>query len=86
MLILNFTILFLILAASVSVERVFSKGRLLLLHIRNRLSAQSTHALLCLSTWSKLGYVDLDDLNAAALLPDVGPEEMWLDDKWDVLG
>ena len=86
MLILNFTILFLILAVSVSVERVFSKGRLLLLHIRNHLSAQSTHALLCLSAWSKLGYVDLDDLNAAALLPDVGPEEMWLDDEWDVLG
>ena len=86
MLILNFTILFLILAASVSVEWVFSKGRLLLSHIRNRLSAQSTHALLCLGAWSKLGYIDLDDLNVAALLPDVGPEEMWLDDKWDVLG
>ena len=86
MLILNFTILFLILAASVSVERVFSKGRLLLSHICNRLSAQSTRALLCLGAWSKLGYVDLDDLNVAALLPDVGPEEMWLDDKWDVLG
>ena len=86
MLILNFTILLLILAALVSVEQVFSKGRLLLSHIHNRLSAQSTCALLCLGAWSKLSYVDLDDLNMAAPLPDVGPEEMWLDDEWDVLG
>ena len=68
-----------ILAASVAVERVFSKGRLLLSHIWNRLSAQSTRALLCLGAWSKLGYVDLDDLKAAASLPDVGEDETWSD-------
>jgi hypothetical protein len=69
------------LAASVAVERVFSKGRLLLSHIRNRMSAHSTRALLCLGAWSKLGYVDLDDLNAAASLPDVGLEETWSDEE-----
>ena len=71
---------------SVAVERVFSKGRLLLSHIRNRLSAQSTRALLCLGAWSKLGFVDIDDLNLAASLPDVTGEEMWTDDEWDVVG
>ena len=75
-----------ILAASVAVEWVFSKGRLLLSHIQNHLSAQSTHALLCLSAWSKLGYVELDDLNAAASLPDVKADETWLDEEWDVVG
>ena len=67
-------------------ERVFSKGRLLLSHIRNRLSAQSTRALLCLGAWSKLGYVDQDDLKAASSLPDVGVDETWSDDEWDVVG
>jgi hAT family C-terminal dimerisation region len=70
-----------ILAASVAVERVFSKGRLLLSHIRNRMSAHSTRALLCLGAWSKLGFVDIDDLNAAASLPDVGLDETWSDEE-----
>ena len=74
------------LAASVAVGRVFSKGRLILSHIRNRVSAQSTRVLLCLGAWSKLGYVDLDDLNAAASLPDVRPDETWSDEKLDVVG
>ena len=67
------------------VEQVFSKGRLVLSHIQNCLSAQSTHALLCLA-WSKLGYVDLDDLNAAASLPDVGLDETWSDEEWNIVG
>jgi hypothetical protein len=69
------------LASSVAVERLFSKGRLVLSHVRNRLSAESTRALLCLGAWSKLGYVDLDDLNAAAQLPDVKPDETWSDEE-----
>ena len=47
------------------------------------MSAQTTRALLCLGAWSKLGYVELDDLNAAASLPDVGPDETWSDEEWD---
>ena len=50
------------------------------------MSAQSMCALLCLSTWSKLGYVEIDDLTAAASLPDVGPDEIWLDEEWGVVG
>ena len=41
-----------IVATSVDVERVFSKGRILLSHVRNRLSVQSTWALMCLGAWS----------------------------------
>jgi hypothetical protein len=69
-----------ILATSVDVERVFSKGRLVLSHVRNRLSVESTRALLCLGNWSKLGLVNKDDIRDATALPelkegDCEPEE-----------
>ena len=70
---------------SVAVERVFSKGRLVLSHVRNRLSAQSTRALLCLGYWSKMGFVNLDDLKAGATLPDIKDGETWTDDEWSVI-
>jgi len=58
-------------ASSVEVERVFSKGRLVLSHLRNRLEAQSTRALMCLGDWSLLDLVDKGDLEETAQLPDV---------------
>lgn len=73
------------LASSVAVERVFSRGRLLISHVRNRLSAQSTRALLCLGYWSKLGYVRLDDMKAAASLPDAKKDDVWSDDDWSIV-
>ena len=60
-----------ILATSVDVERVFSKGRILLSHIRNRLSAESTQALLCLGAWFKAGLVQTSDIVAASNLPEL---------------
>ena len=66
-------------------ERVFSKGRLIISHIRNRLSAQSIRALMCLNYWSKLGFVKLEDLKAGASLPDATPDETWSDDEWAVI-
>ena len=72
-------------ASSVAVERVFSKGRLLISHIRNRLSAQSTRALLCLGYWSKMGFIKLDDLKAAATLPDVEKDEVFSDNEWSIV-
>ena len=42
----------LLLATSVDVERLSSRGHFLLSHVHSRLSAQSTHALLCLGYWS----------------------------------
>jgi len=71
-------------ATSVDVERLFSRGRLLLSHVRSRLSAQSTRALLCLGSWSRLGLVKDTDVLAVTVLDDVeGDEEPELDDGWD---
>jgi hypothetical protein len=76
-----------ILATSVDVERTFSQGRLLLSHIRNRLSIQSTRALLCLGIWSEMGYVRDKDVKAATVLPEVGSDEDDddLGDDWDAI-
>ncbi|KAG6815444.1 hypothetical protein H0H93_009803 [Arthromyces matolae] len=71
-------------ATSVEVERVFSRGRNLLSYVRNRLSAQSTRAVLCLGYWSKLGLVkDRDILRVASLL-EVPLEEGDSDSEVDV--
>ncbi len=71
------------IATSVDVERVFSKGRLVLSHVRNALSVQSTRALMCLGAWSKLGLVKDRDVMEAAKLPDVNGSEAVLDSGWD---
>jgi hypothetical protein len=73
-----------LVATSVDVERLFSRGRLLLSHVRSRLSAQSTRALLCLGIWSKLNLVKNDDIKAVISLPDIQDGlEMELEDGWD---
>jgi len=73
------------LASSVAVERVFSKGRLLMSHICNCLSAQSTCTLLCLGAWSKADFVKSMDLSAVATLPDAKDNDSWSDDGWEVM-
>jgi len=70
-------------ATSVHVERTFSQGRLLLSHVRSRLSVQSTRALLCVGIWSLLGYVKDNDVKAVAALPVVDGKEEELADDWD---
>ncbi|KIJ16147.1 hypothetical protein PAXINDRAFT_76130, partial [Paxillus involutus ATCC 200175] len=40
------------LATSIDVERLFSRGCLIITHTRSHLSAQTTRALLCLGAWS----------------------------------
>ena len=80
-----FSLLTLLLATSVDVERTFSQGQLVLSHVRSRLSVQSTRALLCLAGWSKMGLVKDDDVKAAALLPEVNGEEEELALNWDAL-
>jgi hypothetical protein len=76
-----------LLATSVGVERTFSKGRLLLSHIRNRLSVQSTRALMCLGVWSVLGYVRDRDINGITALEEVVGEERIeeLSADWDAI-
>jgi hypothetical protein len=67
------------------VERVFSKGRILLSHIRNRLSTQSIRALMCVGNWSRLGYVRDRDVQAVTTLPEVEGDEEELLDGWDAI-
>ena len=71
-------------ATSTDVKCVFSQGRIVLSHIRNCLSVQSTHALLCLGNWSLLSYVKDKDITAITVLPEVvGSEE--LEEGWDAI-
>jgi hypothetical protein len=73
-------------ATSTDVERIFSRGRLLLSHIRNRLSAQSTRAVLCLGYWSLLGFVKDKDVLAVTARKDDGKADLEAeDDGWDAL-
>ena len=62
-------------ATSVAVERVFSRGRILLSHLRNRLSAQTVRALLCLGEWSRLNLIDDNDVRVATSVPEDESEE-----------
>ncbi|KDQ56487.1 hypothetical protein JAAARDRAFT_132812, partial [Jaapia argillacea MUCL 33604] len=72
-------------ATSVDVERIFSCGRLLLSHVRNRLSAQSTRAVLCLGVWSLMGMVKDEDISKVVVMADVpaDEEEAEFEDGWD---
>ena len=54
-------------ATSIDVERVFSKGCLILSHIWNSLSADSTRWLMCLGTWSRMGYIKDHDIKTVTL-------------------
>ena len=69
-------------ATSIDVEHLFNCGRLLLSHVRSRLSVQSTHALLCLGIWSELNLVKNTDVNKVSELQDA-EEEVDLEDGWD---
>jgi hypothetical protein len=60
---------------SIDVERLFSKGRLILSHVRNQLSAGTTRGLLCLNNWIGQGLVKPEDLKEAASLPKVLDDE-----------
>ena len=59
------------IATSVEVEQLFSCGHLVLLHTWSWLSVASTHALLCLGSWSHLGLVRDEGLEAVANLNEV---------------
>jgi hypothetical protein len=71
-------------ATSVDVERLFSRGRLVLSHTRSRLSVASTRALLCLGSWSLVGLVRDEDVQAVAKLDEVDVQ-MELDRLADII-
>jgi hypothetical protein len=58
-------------ATSIDVERLFSRGRLVLSHTRSRLATQTTRAILCLGAWSKMGLVKDTDVLAVAKMKEV---------------
>ena len=66
---------------------MFSRGRLILPYVRNRLSAQSTRAILCLGSWSLAGYVEADDVKEAAEMSEVDGDDsdFEMDDGWDAI-
>lgn len=66
-------------------ERIFSRGRLILSHVRSRLSVQSTRALMCVGLWSLKGWVKDEDVLAVARLPEVVEEEEPLEEGWDAI-
>ncbi|KIM55511.1 hypothetical protein SCLCIDRAFT_134541, partial [Scleroderma citrinum Foug A] len=71
-------------ATSVDVERLFSKGRMVLPYLCNWLLTQSTRALLCLGQWSKIGLLNDEDLcKITCEEPEVGEGEVELPDEWD---
>jgi hypothetical protein len=66
------------------VERIFSQGRLLLPYVRNRLTSESTRALLCIGEWSKRGLVKDADIKVMALQPGLDcRREPPLTEGWD---
>jgi len=71
----------------VDVERVFSRGRLMLLHVRSHLSVQSMRALMCLGYWSVLGMVKDSDIKAVTILAEVpaSDKEDDLAHDWDAI-
>ena len=72
------------IATTVDVERVFSRGRLVLPYVRSRLAVQSTRASLCVRLWSSQGLVKDGDIRAS-LGPDnvEGEDELPVD--WDAI-
>ena len=74
-----------LIATSVDVERVFSRGRLVLSHIRNRLSAESTRALLCVGEWSRKGLIDDMDLIAVTSATYNKDEDDAVDNGWNAI-
>ena len=72
---------------TVDVERVFSRGRLILLHVRNRLAVQSTRVSLCVGLWSSLGLVKDDDIKMSLSIDDIRGKEddLSLSEDWDAI-
>ncbi|KAJ7193082.1 hypothetical protein GGX14DRAFT_379502 [Mycena pura] len=71
----------LLVATSVYVERQFSRGRLLVSSVRNRLSAESIRQLMCLGCWSRQGFVEEEDFKVVASLPTVEEQEEGSDEE-----
>ncbi|SJL18439.1 uncharacterized protein ARMOST_22028 [Armillaria ostoyae] len=67
-------------ATSVDVERTFSRGHLLISHIRNKLTAQTSRALMCLGQWSVYGFIHDTDIQDVSRMPEL-PEDACHEDQ-----
>jgi len=65
--------------------QILSQGQLLLLHVHSQLLVQSTWALLCLCSWSKMSLVKDKDVMAVTVMADVDGEEEEFEDGWDAI-
>jgi hypothetical protein len=71
-------------ATSIDVEQLFSRGHLVLSHTRSQLATQTTHAILCLGAWSKMGLVKDMGVLAVAKMKEVEGEDK-LHEGWDAI-
>jgi len=78
-------LIFCLLATTVDVEQVFSRGQLVLLYVYNCLAIQSTHASLYVSIWSLLGLVKDSNIRMSVGKDDVVGEEDDLPENWDAI-
>ena len=72
------------LGTTVDIERVFSCGHLVLLHVRNCLGVQSTRTSLCVGQWSSLGLVKDGDIKMSVGTDDIVKEDE-LPEDWDAI-
>ncbi|KAK2459732.1 hypothetical protein APHAL10511_008250, partial [Amanita phalloides] len=68
---------------SIEVEWIFSHGCLLLLHTWSQLSTQTSQSMLCVSRWTSLNLVKMDDIRAVSELKDMVGDVDAMDDGWD---
>ena len=58
-------------AISVDMERAFSRGHLLILHVWSRLHVQTIWALMCIKDWSQQGLIKDTDILAVTMLEEM---------------
>ena len=63
---------------------MFSQGRLVLPHVRNRLTSQTTRAVMAIGAWSELGLVKNADIKSVLGNEVQGPEDE-LPAGWDAI-
>ena len=73
------------IATSVEVERLFSKGWLLLSQTRNRLSVKTTRAVLCLGAWSSMGLIKDLDIQNVCLEEEVNGTDEDIVAEWELI-
>jgi hypothetical protein len=82
---LSFVLLIISPAMSTAAERVFLHGQILLSHICNCLSAQSTCAIICLGSWSLLGLIKDSDIFDVTKLPEEPANPVLNAEEWEAI-